>query len=131
MSCTGSTSSSTGSSCTATTEISDSAMATREVGVGISGEYIIILVSSSSSSSSLVSSSMFRIPSLPYAAVTEPEARTEEMEEMAGDAGHARGLAFNDCRPSLEGDPSTVALLSLLARALGEPMRSRKLKTAS
>ena len=40
-------------------------------------------------------------------------------------------LAFNDCRLSLEGVPSTVALLSLLARTLGEPMRSRKLQTAS
>ena len=60
--------------------------------MGISGEHIIILVPSSSSSSSLVSSSMFHIPSLPYAAVTEPEARTEGMVDMAGDAGHARGL---------------------------------------
>ena len=61
----------------------------------ISGE--CILMSSSSSSSSLVSSSMFHIPSLPYVAVTEPEARTEGMAGMAGDAGYARELAFDDC----------------------------------
>ena len=48
---------------------------------------------------------------------------SEGMAGMVGDVRHARGLTAIRL--------STVTLLSLLARALGEPMRSRKLKTAS